>query len=128
MKTKKYFWMLMMVFAVFAVSCDKEEDAESCDSEDLAEDFNCPVDVDAIATFCADGVNDSYYTYNGTDYYCTGVEASTCDGAIAQVGIALIEAGCGTKKKSAGMENGLIKLSQMAENLLAEVRTESLYD
>ena len=129
MKTKKYLWMLMMVLAAFVVSCDKDEDPiEACEGEDLAEDFNCPVDVDAIATFCADGVSDSYYTYNGTDYYCTGVEASTCDGAITQVGIALIEAGCGTKKKSGSMENGLIKLSQMAENLLAEVRSESLYD
>ena len=125
----KYLWMLMMVLAVFAVSCDKDEDPiEACEGEDLAEEFNCPVDVDAIATFCADGVSDSYYTYNGTDYYCSGVDVTTCDDAIDQVGIALIEAGCGTKKKSASMENGKIKLTQLAENLLAEVRSESLYE
>ena len=129
MKTKKYLWMLMMVLAVVAVSCDKDEDpTETCDSEDLAEDFNCPVDIDAIATFCADGVNKSYYTYAGTDYYCTGVESATCDGARDEVGYALIEAGCGDKKKSGSIENGKIKLSQLAENLLAQVRSESLYE
>jgi hypothetical protein len=129
MKTKKYLWMLMMVLAVFAVSCEKDEDpTETCDSEDLAEDYNCPIDVDAIATFCADGVSDSYYTYNGEDYSCTGVDVSTCDGAIDQISDALIEAGCGDKKKSGSMESGKIKLSQMAENLLAEVRLGSLYE
>ncbi len=118
----------MMVLAAIAVSCDKDEDTETCDSEDLAEDFSCPVDVDAIATFCTDGVSDSYYTYNGNDYMCTGVEASTCDNALIQLGVALIEAGCGTKKNSESFDSGLIELSQMAENLLAEVRAESLYN
>ncbi len=128
MKTKKYLWMLMMVLAVFAVSCEKDDDPiETCDGEDLADDFNCPTDIDAIATFCSDGENASYYTYAGTDYYCTGVEASTCDGAVTQVGLALIEAGCGDKKKSGSLESGKIKLTQMAENLLAEVRSGSLY-
>jgi hypothetical protein len=128
MKTMKYLWMLLMVLAVVVVSCDDDEPTESCDSSDFADDFNCPVDVDAVATFCSDGVNKAYYTYAGADYYCTGVDASTCDDAINEVGIALIEAGCGTKKKSASFENGKIKLSQLAENLLAEVRAGSLYE
>jgi len=119
----------MMVLAAFVVACDKDDDpVEACESDDFAEDFNCPVDVDAIATFCADGVNTSYYTYADTDYYCTGVDVSTCDGAINEVGLALVEAGCGDKKKSGSIESGKIKLTQMAENLLAEVRSGSLYE
>ncbi len=124
MKTKKFLYLIMMVLAVFAISCDDEAE-ESCNKEDLAEDFGCPVDVDAIATFCSDGVNDSYYTYSGTDYYCDGVDAETCDAAIQQVGIALIKAGCGTKK-SVNIEVASIKLSKMAEELLNEVRNKSL--
>lgn len=116
-----------MILATVAISAcdDKEENEESCDSEDLTEDFGCPVDVDAIATFCSDGVNNSYYTYNGNDYQCTGVDVSTCDDALTEIGVALIEAGCGTKK-SGSIEAGKIKLTEMAEQLLAEVRAESL--
>jgi len=126
MKTKRYFFLVMMIFAVAFVSCDEDEDDETCDSENLSEDFNCPVDVDAIATFCSDGVSNSYYTYAGSDYQCTGVEAATCDQALTDIGIALIEAGCGTKKKSGAYDAGMIKLSAMAENLLDEVRTNSV--
>lgn len=114
-----------MIFAFAVISCDKEEDKETCDSEDLAADFNCPVDVDAIATFCSDGVTNSYYTYNGNDYMCTGVDVSTCDDALNSIGAALLEAGCGTKK-SGSMDAVKIKLSSMAENLLEEVRTQSV--
>jgi len=117
-----------MILAVLAVSCEKDEDpVESCDGEDVSGEYNCPIDVDVIATFCADGVTNSYYTYNGEDYACTGVDVSTCDGAIDAISDALIEAGCATKKKSGSMESSKIKLTQLAENLLAEVRAESLY-
>lgn len=124
MKTKKYFLWIMMILAVAVISCEKDEE-ESCDSENLSEDFGCPVDIDAIATFCSDGVNDSYYTYNGNDYQCTGVDAATCDDALTQIGIALIEAGC-SSKKSGSVDAGLIKLNSMAERLLEEVRSNSL--
>ena len=127
MKTQKYLFWIMMVFAILVVSCDKDEDdKETCDSEDFSEDFGCPIDVDAIATFCSDGVNNSYYIYNDTNYVCSGVEASTCDEAINQIGILLIAQGCGTKKKSGSIEAGMIELSAMAERLLDEVRTNSV--
>jgi len=125
MKTFRLFFWIMMVFSIALVSCEKDEDDETCDSEDLAEDFGCPVDVDAIATFCADGVNASYYTYNGSDYMCTGVDVSTCDDALNQIGTALLEAGCGSKK-SGSIEKGKIELSAMAQQLISEVRTQSL--
>ncbi len=125
MKTQKLFFLIMMVLSVAFVSCDKDDDKETCDSEDLADDFGCPTDVDALATFCSDGVNASYYTFNGTNYMCTGVDVSTCDNALNQIGALLIEAGCGTKK-SGSIEKGMIELSAMAERLLSEVRTESL--
>jgi hypothetical protein len=128
MKTKKFFIWVMMILAVAVISCDDDDgDDESCDSENLAEDFNCPVDVDAIATFCSDGVNDSYYIYAGTNYMCTGVDVSTCDDALNQIGAALLEAGCGAKK-SGSVDAAKIKLSKMAENLLEEVRTKSIYE
>ena len=66
-----------MILAVAIVSCDKQDSKESCDSEDVTGDFSCPVNVNAVATFCSDGVNNAYYTFNGVDYECTGVGAST---------------------------------------------------
>lgn len=126
MKIRRYFILAMMIFGLAFVSCEKDEDDETCDSENLSEDFGCPVDVDAIATFCSDGVSNSYYTFGGTDYQCTGVDASTCDEALNQIGLALIEEGCSTKKKSETYDAGLLKLSAMAENLLEDVRTNSV--
>ncbi|MFO7843920.1 MAG: hypothetical protein R6V16_08930 [Bacteroidales bacterium] len=125
MKTKRFLTWIMMFFAVAIIACDKEEDAETCDSEDLTEDFSCPVDVNAIASFCSDGVNNSYYTFNGVDYQCDGVSASTCDDALNDIGVALLEEGC-SAKKSGSMSSLKIKLSAMAENLLEEVRTQSV--
>jgi hypothetical protein len=125
MKTKRYFLWLMMILAVAVISCEEDEAEESCDNENLAEDFGCPVDIDAIATFCSDGVNNSYYTYNGNDYECTGVASATCEVALTQIGVALIEAGC-SSKKSGSVDAGLIKLTAMAERLLEEVRLKSL--
>ena len=126
MKAKRYFMLAMMIFGVAFVSCEKDEDDETCDSENLSEDFICPVDVDAIATFCSDGVSNSYYTFAGNDYQCTGVAAATCDEALNQIGVALLEAGCGSKKKSGAYDAGMIKLSAMAESLIDEVRTSSV--
>lgn len=125
MKTKRYLFWIMMILAVMVVSCSEEEDGESCDSEDVSEDFNCPADVDAIVAFCSDGVNNSYYVFNGTNYTCTGVDVSTCDEALNQIGVVLLDVGC-SSKKSGKIEAGLINLTIMAENLLEEVRTNSV--
>lgn len=126
MKTKNYLFIFLMLIGALLVSCE-EEDAESCDSEDMSEDFNCPTDVSTIATFCSDGVNNSYYTYAGTDYQCTGVEASTCMGALDAIGIALLEADCTTAKKSGSVVAVVnVKLSVLAEDLLKEVRSKSI--
>ncbi|MCK9207863.1 MAG: hypothetical protein M0P66_12180 [Salinivirgaceae bacterium] len=124
MKATKYFFMLALAVSVSFISCETE-DTESCDAENLSDDFNCPTSVDAVATFCSDGVNNSYYTFGGTDYQCTGVEASTCDAAIQAIGAKLIEAGC-SGKKSGSIDAANIKLTAMAEKLLEEVRTKSL--
>lgn len=124
MKAKKYVYLLAMILTFGLVSCETDP-GESCDGEDLSSDFSCPTNVDAVATFCSDGVSNSYYTYGGNDYYCTGVDASTCDDAIAAIGTALIEAGC-SGKKSGSIDAAQLKLSELAENLLEEVRTQSL--
>lgn len=112
------------ILAFGFVSCETEP-GESCDGEDISGDLSCPANVDAVATFCTDGVNKSYYTYGGNDYYCTGSDASTCEDALAAIGTALIEAGC-SGKKSGSIEAAQLKLSALAENLLQEVRTQSL--
>ena len=122
MKAKKYVYLMAMILAFGFVSCETDP-GESCDGEDLQEDFKC--DFEVIATFCSDGVNNSYYTYNGNDYYCTGVDANTCDEALASIGTALAEAGCGSSK-SGSIDAGKLKLTELAENLLEEVRTQSL--
>ncbi len=128
MKKLRFLFLIIMALSVALVSCEDDDDKETCDSEDLGDDFNCPVNVDAIATFCSDGENASYYTFNGNDYMCTGVDVSTCDNALNQIGAALIEAGCGSKKKSVDIEDVKVELTALAERLLAEVRTESLYN
>lgn len=124
MKAKKYVYLMATILAFGFVSCETEP-GESCDGEDLSADFSCPASVDAVATFCSDGVNNSYYTYAGNDYYCTGVDANTCQDALNSIGTALIEAGC-SSKKSGSIEAAQLKLSALAENLLQEVRTQSL--
>ena len=115
--------LLFSVFVVLTISftaCEDTDTGESCNSEDFSDDFGCPADVDAVATFCSDGVNNSYYTYAGEKYECSGVEANTCDNALQEIEEKLIAEGCGTKK------SGTIKMTQMAEKLLQEVRENSL--
>lgn len=126
MKTKKYLIWMMMILSVLVIACDKDDEAEeTCDSEDVSEDLSCPIDVNTIASFCSDGESDSYYVFNGNNYYCDGVSVETCDDALYDIGIALLEAGCG-EKKSGNIENVKIKLSDMAKKLLEEVREESV--
>ncbi len=119
MKTSKYFLMAFMALAMAFTACE-ETTEETCDSENFKDDFNCS--ADAVATFCSDGTNNSYYTYNGEKYECSGVDASTCEDAIAALGADLIADGC-SGKKSATMD---VKLSNLAQTLLSEVRTHSL--
>jgi len=124
MKKKNLFVLLAFAFGLTFVSCG-DVDTESCDSEDVSGDYSCPTDVNAVATFCSDGVNNSYYTYNGTKYECSGVEASTCDAALEKISAALIADGCSTKK-SGSVEIANYKLSAMAEDLISQVRSKSL--
>jgi hypothetical protein len=122
LKHMKILSLLFSIFVVLTISftaCE-ETSTESCDSEDLSDDFGCPADIDATATFCSDGVNNSYYTYNGDKYECTGVAANTCDSALQQIEEKFIDKGCGSKK------GGRLKMTQMAERLLEEVRENSL--
>ena len=115
--------LLFSVFVVLTISfsaCEDTDSEESCNSEDFADDFGCPADVDAVATFCSDGVNNSYYTYGGEKYECSGVDASTCDSALTQIEEELISKGCSSKK------SGKIALTKMAEKLLLDVRENSL--
>ena len=124
MKNKNFLFPVLMAFAVSFTACEAISD-ESCDGLDLAEDdLTCPSDVDAVATFCSDGVSNSYYTYGGGKYECTGIEASTCDNAIRTISNKLIGEGCSSAKKSSSIIE--VKLSSMAENLLIKVKSESL--
>jgi len=128
MKTKKYLIWMMMILSVLVIACDKDDDpTESCDGEDIEENtaLSCPIGVETIATFCSDGENKSYFTYEGVDYYCDGVSESTCDDAIDEIIAILLDSDCTTAKKSGSMEDVKIELTEMAKNLLEEVRTES---
>lgn len=120
---KKYFFLILTAFAFTFSSCDKKVE-ESCDGENMKDDFNCNFDV--MVTFCSDGENKSYYTYDGNKYECTGSAASTCDAALQQLSAAFIAKGCDGLSKSGKVDLVNIRLTEMAEKLLMEVRSESL--
>ncbi len=124
MKTGRYFLLVVMAMFVAFVACEKDDDAESCDSFDLGEGKNCPADFDATATLCVDDVNNAYYTFQGEKYECLDSEALDCEAALDQISIEMIEAGCSTKK-SATLSSD-VKLNKIARNLLNEVRSKSL--
>ena len=129
MKKQKYLFLLIMAVAFSFASCDKDEDEkkETCDKEDLAADFGCPTNIDAVATFCTDGENKSYYSFRGKKYYCTGVDANTCEDARGKIGTILSTDGCSSKiKNPTGIANGEAKLSEMAERLLDKVRENAI--
>lgn len=123
MKTRNYLFVALMGLLSLSLlsACGDKESKESCKGEDLGEDFGCPVNVNAVATFCSDGVNNSYYTYDGEKYSCAGVESNTCDAALAAIGVKLTEKGCATKQLDIERE-----LTKLAENLLLEVKSQSL--
>ncbi len=122
-----------VVFAVLVsgllFTCGDPESKESCDANDLADQYCSQLDIDLIATFCSDGENNSYYTYDGDKYPCDGVESSTCTAARTAM-IAKMkenEPTCITKKSS--KENytaAKTKLSKTAEKLLRNVRLNSM--
>lgn len=120
------------VFAIFSasllLSCTEPEPAESCDGNDLADDFCSELNIDLIATFCSDGVSNSYYTYNGETFECEGIEASTCDTAIANMTakMKLNEPNCFAKSSTESLKAAKTKLSNTAEKLLNDVRLNSL--
>lgn len=121
---KNWFLVALTAVALVFTQCDTVVD-DTCDNYDAGTEL-CTNDFSAIATFCSDGINNSYYTYNGKDYECTGVEASTCDAALQSLAADLIAAGCETAKKSADVQTIKVKLTGFAEHLLEEVRTQSL--
>lgn len=128
MKTKKYLlFMLMALVSVAFVSCTEDDPEETCDSDEITDAYNCPTDVEIYATFCADGETNSYYTYDGVDYPCTSIDASACSKALDDIGLQLLEdhPECFTKK-SGDTELAYLKLSNLAEGVLAEVRSKSL--
>lgn len=123
MKVKRILFPVLMAAAVAFSSCGDDDPDESCDGEDIGAEM-CSNDFSAIATFCSDGENDSYYTYNGEDFMCTGVAASTCDDALSQIAVKIIESGCETGKSAEIAAK--VQLTDMAEKLLEQVRKESI--
>jgi hypothetical protein len=119
MKAKNYLLTGLVMAGLLFTACESVLD-ESCSSENFKDDFNCS--FDAIATFCSDGTSKAYYTYNGKKYECSGTDAGSCSTAIENLGKDLAQKGCGASK------SGTIeaKLSAMAEQLLSEVRYNSL--
>lgn len=123
MKVKKILFPVLVAAVVAFSACGGEDPVESCDGEDIGADL-CSNDFSAVATFCTDGENNSYYTYGGDDFMCTGVEASTCSAALDSIAVKIIESGCETGKSAEIMAKA--NLSKMAEKLLEEVRVQSI--
>jgi hypothetical protein len=121
-----------VVFAVFIsgllFTCGDPEPEESCDANDLADDFCSQLDIDLVATFCSDGESNSYYTYNGDKYTCDGVAASTCTDALAAITAKMRtdEPTCFAKSTPENYTAAKTKLSKTAEKLLRNVRLNSM--
>ena len=121
---KKYLFLMMATVVAMIFSCTTT-DPESCDNFDFGQDFSCPDNVETNASFCSDGINKSYYDYNGNKYFCDGVEPTTCDSALNKISLILLENGC-SQKKSGSLKSMQIRLSEKAEQLLIEVKSEAL--
>lgn len=123
-----------IVFAVFIsgllFTCGDPETKESCDANDLADDFCSQLNIDLVATFCSDGVSNSYYTYDGKTYTCTGVDASTCTKALADITaqMKIDQPNCFVKSTPEKLTAVKTKLSKTAEKLLRDVRLNSMMD
>lgn len=125
MKLKKYLFVSFVACSALLSSCDKTPEAPSCKGEDLGKQFCQATKIEAVADFCSDGVNKSYYTYNGKKYECTGVEASTCSAAQEAIATEIMKIdGCVTKSNE-GIDLEVV-LSKLAQEVLLEVKSESL--
>ncbi len=122
MNTKKYLLIaLLSVFALSFNSCEEEDPEESCaKGANMQEDWKCEVPV--YPTFCSDGVNNSYYQYDGKKYVCDGVDASSCTKALDEIAEDLKSKGDCGKAKIYIEED----LDVMATKLLEEVKINSL--
>ncbi|MDA3890861.1 MAG: hypothetical protein PF517_04265 [Salinivirgaceae bacterium] len=123
MKVRRILFPVLMAMAVSFSSCGEDDPEESCDGENIGEEM-CSNDFSAVATFCTDGENNSYYTYGGDKFECDGVDANTCADALDAVAVKMIEAGCETGKSAEIKAQA--KITKMAENLLVKVRQESI--
>jgi hypothetical protein len=119
-----------VVFAVFIsgllFTCGDPEPEDTCNAEDYCDKRD---DIVLNATFCSDGESNSYYTYGGEKYTCTGVDASTCDDARAAILAKMQD----EEPTCFGKKNGEVdltaiktKLSKTAEKLLRDVRLKSM--
>lgn len=124
MKFRRFLFPALMAVAVSFTACGDDEPEESCDGEDLGAEM-CSNDFDAIATFCSDGENKSYYSYGGENFYCEGTAASTCQKALDDIAVKMIEDGCDISKKSSVI-TAQAKMTKMAEELLNQVRLNSI--
>ena len=126
MKRITYIALFAVLFASLLLSCTETEPEESCDAEDYCEQLP---DIDLIATFCSDGESNSYYTYNGVDYTCDGVESSTCATALSDISAQMMadQPDCFAKKgNKEGVKALKTRLSNNAEKLLMDVRLNSI--
>jgi len=128
MKKISYIGLFALLFATVLLSCKEPEPEESCDGNDLADDYCDQLDIDLVATFCSDGTNNSYYTYKGVKYECEGTESSTCDTALALITtqMKLDQPDCFAKKSRNDYETVKTKINERAEKLLMEVRLKNL--
>lgn len=125
MKLKKYLFVSLVACSAIFSSCGEKTPEESCKKNDLGKEFCKATKMEAVATFCSDGVNKSYYTYNGEKFECTGVDASTCSAALATISAKILETeGCVTKSNEGiGLD---VVLTKLAQEVLLEVKSESL--
>lgn len=128
MKRIIYTVLFAVLISGLSFSCGgDDEPEESCDGNDLADEFCSQLDIDLIATFCSDGKSNSYYTYNGEKYTCTGVEASTCADALTAITAKMRtdQPDCFAKSTEENEAAAKIILSETAKNLLLNVRLNS---
>ncbi len=128
MKKITYITLFAVLITSLSLSCLEPEPEESCDGNDLADDFCEQLDIDLIATFCSDGEANSYYIYNGETYECDGVESSTCDTALDDITaqMRVDEPECFAKSGKESFKAAKTRLSNTAEKLLMDVRLNSL--
>ena len=128
MKKTTYITLFAVLITSLVLSCTEADPEESCDGNDLADDFCEQLDIDLIVTFCSDGESNSYYTYNGETYTCEGIDQSTCDTALKNISdqMRLDQPDCFVKSTPENFKAAKTKLSNTAEKLLMDVRLNSI--